>query len=100
MSEAVPPAVPPAAAPAAEATKEPSKDDPSKPPSKPKISGPVDVGMGRHQYTVHGTKFEVPKKYKLTKAVGFGVFSLLIFYHYVGTMSHFKLQVSHHILVF
>ena len=45
--------------------------------SKPKITGPVDTGQGRHQYLVHGTKFEVPKKYQVTKAVGYGVFCSL-----------------------
>eukprot|EP00667_Euglena_gracilis_P006801 EG_transcript_6866 len=48
-----------------------------KPPSKSKITGPVDIGSGRHQYTVHGTKFEVPKKYQLTKAVGFGAYGFV-----------------------
>eukprot|EP00906_Rhabdomonas_costata_P013892 RCo019914 len=44
---------------------------------KPKIQGPVDLGNGRHQYTVHGTKFDVPTKYKLTKAVGFGAYGFV-----------------------
>eukprot|EP00669_Euglena_mutabilis_P011319 TRINITY_DN5972_c0_g1_i1.p1 TRINITY_DN5972_c0_g1~~TRINITY_DN5972_c0_g1_i1.p1 ORF type:complete len:408 (+),score=107.58 TRINITY_DN5972_c0_g1_i1:47-1270(+) len=47
------------------------------PKSKTKIHGPVDAGQGRHQYTVHGTKFEIPTKYQLTKAVGFGAYGFV-----------------------
>jgi serine/threonine protein kinase len=44
---------------------------------KTKITGPVDTGQGRHQYLVHGTKFEVPQKYQVTKAVGYGAYGFV-----------------------
>eukprot|EP00992_Anisonema_acinus_P007086 TRINITY_DN2710_c0_g1_i1.p1 TRINITY_DN2710_c0_g1~~TRINITY_DN2710_c0_g1_i1.p1 ORF type:complete len:393 (-),score=121.61 TRINITY_DN2710_c0_g1_i1:184-1305(-) len=45
--------------------------------SKPKISGPVEGGEGRHLYTVHGTRFDIPKKYSITKAVGYGAYGFV-----------------------
>eukprot|EP00906_Rhabdomonas_costata_P009043 RCo012815 len=44
---------------------------------KPKITGPYECGAGRHRYTVHGTDFEIPTKYKLTKALGYGAYGFV-----------------------
>eukprot|EP01012_Entosiphon_sulcatum_P037931 TRINITY_DN488_c1_g1_i1.p1 TRINITY_DN488_c1_g1~~TRINITY_DN488_c1_g1_i1.p1 ORF type:complete len:402 (+),score=83.26 TRINITY_DN488_c1_g1_i1:45-1208(+) len=46
-------------------------------PAKPKIQGPFESGEGRHQYVVHGAKFEVPKKYTVSKAVGYGAYGFV-----------------------
>ena len=34
-------------------------------------------GSGRKSYTVHGSSFEVPNKYNLIKAVGYGAYGLV-----------------------
>lgn len=34
-------------------------------------------GNGRKSYTVHGSSFEVPVKYNLIKAVGYGAYGLV-----------------------
>eukprot|EP00993_Chasmostoma_nieuportense_P001538 NODE_2410_length_1185_cov_48.139887_g2296_i0.p1 GENE.NODE_2410_length_1185_cov_48.139887_g2296_i0~~NODE_2410_length_1185_cov_48.139887_g2296_i0.p1 ORF type:complete len:364 (-),score=92.60 NODE_2410_length_1185_cov_48.139887_g2296_i0:87-1178(-) len=37
----------------------------------------VSAGNGLKSYTVHGSNFEVPSKYTLTKALGYGAFGLV-----------------------
>eukprot|EP00906_Rhabdomonas_costata_P027366 RCo038875 len=41
------------------------------------IGEPVPLGDGRKSYTVHGSNFEVPMKYNLVKAVGYGAYGLV-----------------------
>ncbi len=36
-----------------------------------------NLGNGRKSYTVHGSSFEVPLKYNLIKAVGYGAYGLV-----------------------
>lgn len=41
------------------------------------IGEPTSTGNGRKAYTVHGSSFEVPNKYNLVKAVGYGAYGLV-----------------------
>jgi mitogen-activated protein kinase 1/3 len=46
--------------------------------SKSKVQGPVDLGNGKHQYIVQpSSKFEVPKTYQITKALGYGAYGVV-----------------------
>lgn len=58
----------------------------------PDVTGPVDIGHGRHVYTVLSTTFEVPTRYVVTAPVGYGAYGFVVAAH--DTLTNTKVAIK------